>query len=355
MAGRPTGNEAEQRRDDEPWTVAIDDDRPSGAAERSDEPGDAAAGSIAYEVASTTADWLRSQPWMLSLTKAGWAAKALVYGAIGWAAFVIPVRWEPLESPDHDAEYTGIVALLAERAWSRVLLAVVAVGLVLYVAFRVVSILLIDTGGLDAMAHRVAYAVSAGTYAVVAWAAVDDAITGPRPEGGGSNLERYSAELMTMAVGRIALGLGAVGALAIAGYFVVKGVTRRFVRQLDIDGLAPTPRRFLIVTGAIGWVGRAVVVAAVAGFVLWAAIQADPSDVRGLDRALHRLAYESTLGTVAVFATGALLLVYAAYCLASTPYRCLAWSDRCDPTTSAPADRGDQLQAGSTRAVDRGA
>ena len=338
LMDRPsTMNETAQPRDDEPAATAAD----------------VSADSIAHEVARTTADWLRGQPWMLSLTKAGWVAKALVYGAIGWAAFVIPVRWEPLESPDHDAEYTGIVALLAERAWSRALLAIVAVGLVLYVAFRVVSILLIDTGGLDAMAHRAAYAVSAGTYAVVAWAAIDDAITGPRPEGEGSNLERYSAELLTTTIGRIAVGLGAIGALTIAGYFLVKGVTRRFVRQLDLDDLAPTPRRFLVVTGSIGWVGRAVVVAAVAGFVLWAAIQADPSDVRGLDRALHRLAYESTLGTIAVFATGALLLVYAAYCLASAPYRCLAWSDRCDPTTPASTDRGARPRTGTESDADQ--
>lgn len=346
MAG-PADEDRTLRSDHaEPSGVAAAAERVTDAIERAEEVANEAVQPVASKVATTTADWLRAQTWMLSLTKAGWAAKAVVYAAIGWAALLIPVRWEPLEGADHDAAYTGIVTLLAERLWSRMLLAVVAIGLVLYVAFRVVSILLIDTGGLDAMAHRVAYAASAGTYGVVALAAFDDAITGPRPQGGGSNLERFSADLLTTGPGRVVIGLGAVVALGIAAYFVMKGVTRRFVRQLDLTSVGSTHRRFIITTGAIGWIGRAVVVAAVAGFVLWAAIQADPNDVRGLDRALHRLAFDSALGTVAVLATGALLLVYASYCLASAPYRCLAWSDRCDPTVPAPDETDDAQQEG---------
>lgn len=288
---------------------------------------------VAEDVAETTAAWLRSQPWMLPLTRAGWVAKALVYATIGWAAMVIAIRWSPPVAPESDATYTGIVALLADQTWSRLVLLVVAMGLLLYVAFRLVSVLLIDCGGLDGMAHRIGYAFSAATYAAISWAAFAAAISG-RHEDEGSSLERYSADLLTTTLGRMVVGLGAIGALGLASYFMFKGLSRRFVSQLDLDGVAPAHRRFLLLAGAVGWVGRAIVVAAVAIFLLWAAVQADPGDARGLDRALHRVAFQSTVGTVAVFATGVLLLAYALFCLASAPYRSLAWSDRHDPDTN---------------------
>lgn len=288
------------------------------------------------EVAQSTAEWLREQNWILPLTKLGWVAKAVVYWAMGWAALIISVRW-PMQSTDGDANYTGIVSMMADQTWSRIVLGIIAAGLLFYVIFRLISVLLIDTGDIEAWAHRVAYLVSVGTYLVLAWAALSGALSG-RHEDGRSSVERYSSDLLTTTPGRIVIGLGALGALAVAAFFVHKGVTRSFTSQLDLAKLSERKQQLLTLAGAIGWIGRAVLVAAVAVFLLWAAITADPSDARGLDRALQKLAFESTAGTWAVFATG-VFLIFWAFCLASAPVRRLAWSHRCDPDDDRPVRR----------------
>ncbi len=281
---------------------------------------------VTEPLAKAIADWLRSQPWILPLTKAGWAAKGIVYSVIGWAAIVIATN-RPGRA---DADYTGIVALMTQRPSTRILLFAVAAGLLLYIAFRVLSVLLIDSGDLDGWAHRLAYTVSAATYVTVAWAAFDGAITGTRQDEG-SSIERYSAELLSSAAGRMLVAGAAIVVLAIATYFAYKGATRRFVRQLDLSAVSDRRRMLLEWGGAVGWIGRALVVAAVAIFLLWAAVQSDPSDVRGLDRSLQRVAVGSTAGSCLVFAIGVLLLLYAGFCVLSAPCRTLAWSDRNDP------------------------
>ncbi|MEL7209879.1 MAG: DUF1206 domain-containing protein, partial [Actinomycetota bacterium] len=286
-----------------------------------------AVGEATTAVASSVAQTLAEQPWVLTVTKAGWWAKAFVYAAIGWAAIVIS-----LDRPGHaDAEYTGLVSLLTGTPWARALLVVTALGVLLYVAFRVLSILLIDSNDPDGWAHRIAYSASAATYVTVAWAALDAAIDGRRQDGG-SSINEFSAELLVTVPGRILVALGALGALAVAGYFVVKGAARRFLRQIDFGPDVGQRQRLLVEwSGAAGWIGRGLVVVAVAGFLLWAAIEADPDDARGLDRSLQEVAVSSRAGAVAVFAIGALLLVYAGFCALSAPHRSVAWSNRHDP------------------------
>lgn len=284
---------------------------------------------LADDVASTTAHWLREQPWVTTLTRAGWAAKAIVYGIIGWAAIVIatgrPGRTE--------AEYSGIVALLVDDWWTRLLLLAVAAGLALYTAFRVLSVLLIDSVDLDGWAHRVAFSASAVTYAAVVWAAVDAAITGTHTNGR-SSVERVSSQLLQSMGGRWLVGASAVAAFAVAVYFVVKGLTRSFLRQLNLDGLSDARRHALEWLGAVGWIGRGAVVAAVAMFLLGAAVQADPADARGLDRSLQEVAVSSPAGAVTVFIVGVLLVLYALFCAASAPQRSLTWSARNDPEST---------------------
>ena len=283
-------------------------------------------GEVADDIASTAAGWLREQPWVAALTKVGWVAKAIVYAAIGWAAIVIAFG----RPGSADAEYTGVVALLAERPGSRVMLATVAVGLAFYVAFRVLSVLLIDEVDLDAWMHRIGYSVSAGSYVVVAWAALDAAITGVDAEGG-SSFNRVTATVMRSLPGRIAVAVAAIGAFAVAGYFIYKGAARRFMKQLDTDDLSERHRQVLEWVGAVGWIGRGGVVAAIAAFLIGAAVQADPNDVRGLDRSLQEVAVSSRAGAVAVFVIGLLLLLYALFSALSAPHRSLAWSWRNDP------------------------
>lgn len=296
-------------------SVDLDDDK--SAADRATD-----------RVAAEVADAMQARPWTCSLMRAGWVAKSVVYGAIAYAVFRIGLD---ATEPEADAEYTGVVAILVDRPVTRVLLGVIAIGLILYVGFRMASVLLIDDDDADAWAHRIAYSFSALTYVFVAWVSATAALRGVNQENG-STVQRLSLRLLESGAGRLVLGIAAAGSLAIASYFAYKAVTRRFVREVDLDQVSDGQSTAITWTGVVGWLGRALLVASVGVFVLRAAIQADPSDAEGLDSAMHRLAAEQPTKTL-VLVIGLSLAVYAAYCLLSAPYRRLAWGDNDDPDT----------------------
>lgn len=277
---------------------------------------------LADTVAARVAAWLRRQPWMIELTRSGWVAKAIVYLSLAWGAAVIAFRRPWLG----DAEYTSIVDSLADTAETRVLLGFIAIGLVLYIAFRVLSVALIDGHDLNCWAHRGAYLLSAGSYAVIAWSAMFSAIAGPQPEGR-AVIERVSSSLLSSNGGRVLVGLGGLIGLASAGYFVHKGLNRRFLSQVVTDDMGHRRFQAVVWTGTIGWLGRALILGAASLFMTWSALDADPSDARGFDSSLQRLA-ANPFGTPVVMLIALFLFVYAVYCLLTASKRQLSWSLR---------------------------
>ncbi len=273
-------------------------------------------------IASRVATWLRQQPWMIELTRSGWLAKAIVYGSLAWGAAVIAIRRPWLG----DAEYTSIVHSLADTTPTRVLLGFIAIGLVLYITFRVLSVALIDTDDLNAWVHRGAYLLSAGSYAAIAWSAAHSAFAGPQPEGE-AMVERVSRTLLSSTGGRVLVGLGGLVGLASASYFTYKGLNRRFLSQVVTDEMGDRRLKAVTWTGTIGWLGRAAILGAASLFITWAALTADPSEAHGFDSSLQELA-NNRFGAPIVMLIAAFLLVYAVYCVLTASKRQLSWSDR---------------------------
>jgi len=283
------------------------------------------------EVSTALADKVHEQveahPWIHGATQVGWVAKGVVYGALGWAAIEISLA----KSAADDAAYTGIVTALSAGAFTRFLLAVIAVGLVFYIGFRLLSVALIDEVDVNAWAHRVGYLASAATYVTIAWAAGSAVIDGVS-ETGESKVERVSKALLGSGLGRFALVVFGAAAFGVAIYFVYKGVTRRFMSQIETASLGPVERRVIEYSGAAGWVGRGLTVVVVASFVTWAAIDSDPNDVRGIDSAMHRVA-NGNAGQLVVFGLGLCLLIYAFFCVLSARRRRMAWDGKPEPTS----------------------
>lgn len=259
------------------------------------------------------------------VTRLGWAAKGLVYTLMGLAAFAISQQ-QRRERTDEQASPAGAFARVLEQPGGRLLLALVGVGLVLYVAWRMISIVLIAGTDPTDWLDRLGYAVSAAFYATLAWTALRSAVGGDEPEDGNS-IERISRRLLDTDITRALLVVAGIVALGVAGYFVVrKALLRSFTD--DLDGVeadwAANDRvgRALLVGGMIGWSGRGIVTALVGFFVTRAAITYDASDARGLDRALQQVA-TTPLGTALVAVTAFGLVVYGLFCLASVPRRTL--------------------------------
>ncbi|NNE12588.1 MAG: DUF1206 domain-containing protein [Ilumatobacter sp.] len=272
------------------------------------------------DVADGVEETVRDRPWLETLAKVGWVAKGIVYMLMGATATQIARQ----ESSDDDASPSGALNRVMEQPGGRVLLGVLAAGLILYSLWRVLSVAVIRGHELSAWADRIGYTFSAAFYAALAYAAIR-AVQAGREPGRDSTVERLSRRAMESTLGRGAVLAAGLITVAVGLYFIVgKAIRRSFVDDLrGVErGDEQMTDRALVVAGVVGWIGRGVVTVFVGFFVTRAAIRFDPDEARGFDAALREVA-TSDRGTWIVWAVSVGLVLYGAFCLFSHQRRML--------------------------------
>ncbi|MDW3215326.1 MAG: DUF1206 domain-containing protein [Ilumatobacteraceae bacterium] len=270
------------------------------------------------DVADGVNDAVRERPWLETVGQLGWVAKGFVYLLFGATATQI-ARQEP---SDDEASPSGALNRVLEQPGGRILLSVMAVGLVLYFLWRVLSVAVIRGNDLSAWAHRVGYGFSAGFYVLLAFTAARTVQRGSE-SGGESTVEQLSKSLLETGWGRVLVTAGGVITIAVGLVFVVhKGIMRSFTE--DLHGVDESDDeavdRVVIAAGVAGWIGRGVVTILVGFFVARAAIRFDPDDARGFDGALRKVA-TTTTGELLVWVSAVGLMLYGAFCVFSHRYR----------------------------------
>ncbi len=277
-------------------------------------------------VSESVDDAVDEHPWLERVTQWGWRAKAVVYTLMGVTAFQIA-----RQSPTSDkASPDGAIKALSDVPFSRAILAVLTVGLLLYAIWRGLSVAVISGNGVKDWGYRVGYTFSGIFYLLLAYSAGKASITGIDPKES-TTVEDFSSSVMEMTAGRTMVGIAGVVTIGVGIFFAIhKGIQRSFADELD--GVHESPgsngpkRRALLISGVVGWIGRGIVTALVGFFVLRAAVQFDPDEARGFDKALREVA-GTTLGSLLVFVCAIGLIAYGLFCFFSHRFRSLAESD----------------------------
>jgi hypothetical protein len=121
-----------------------------------------------------------------------------------------------------------------------------------------------------------------------------------------------AGELLVAAVG--------LGIVAISVYLVHRGMTKRFVEDLDLAGAEPHARDAAIRLGQVGWTALGVAYGIIGLLITYAAATYDPEKATGMDTALKTLAGQP-YGTVLLLVVAAGLACFGAYCLFDARYR----------------------------------
>ncbi len=93
-----------------------------------------------------------------------------------------------------------------------------------------------------------------------------------------------SAQMMQSGWGKAVLIAVALGLLAVGGYHVYKGVSKKFLKDLRVSGGTA-----VTATGVAGYAAKGLVLAGAGVLVIIATLQADPSKASGLDAAVKSL------------------------------------------------------------------
>lgn len=254
-------------------------------------------------------------PWVDRLARLGYAAKGIVYVVVG----VLAVRTAAGAGGDVEGTGGALGAILAQP-FGKVVLAVVALGLVGYVVWRLVQATLDPEGrgtNAEGVVKRIGFGLSAVAYAALALQAAK-LLTG---NGGGSDsgTSDWTARLLEAPAGRWLVGLAGLGALAFGLYECYRASRKDLARRLDLSDAPGAIRRRVVGLGRVGYAARGVVFLLTGWFLVRAARQFDPSEAQGLAGALEALRRQPAgpwlLGLVALglAAYGAFQLVQARY------------------------------------------
>ena len=263
-------------------------------------------------------------PGLVKIGRAGWLAKGVVYVVAGVLALLIAARttgWSRAASAQNpEASPTGALKTVAHATGGSLLLIVLAIGMMLYAIWRIVSAIV--PGGTDAKAivKRIGYVVSAIIYTTFALTAIALAKSTTSNPNGNTKVTSLSGRVMAHTGGRILIGV--VGGIVIATglYRVVKGARQDVNDELDLAGLSAQRLAWTERFGAVGEIGRGIGIGLIGFFLVRAAIRYDPNQATGLDGALRRLAAER-FGLVVVVGVGAGFFAYGAFCVSTFRHR----------------------------------
>jgi hypothetical protein len=284
------------------------------------------------DVSERVQDVAHRHPSLVTAARFGWIAKGVVYALVGVLA--VPIAIQGLQADrardrGTQASQLGAVTEIGQNSVGTIALWIIAIGLALYVLWRLVSIMLPAENSAKAWVTRAGYLISALTYALLAWTAVSFALNARSANGKNTEdakVERFTRDLMDMTAGRWLVGAIGVGVIGAGIYFLIKGVRASFRDELDPAGVGPVPHETIVTLGRVGWIGRGIVMGLVGGFLIRAAVEFRPSEAKGFDGSLREVT-ETAIGPFIVGVAAVGLIVYGLFCVISAPRQRLKGAD----------------------------
>jgi len=253
-------------------------------------------------------------PWPERLARLGLASRGVLYFVIGLLALQIAFG-----DTGEQASQNGALQEVADQPFGSVLIWVVAVALIGYALWRLITAALgtrSDPTATDTKARVKALAEGLG-YGAVAVLAVRIATSGS--SSGGSSQGR-TATALSWPGGQFIVGAVGVLIAAVGVYFIVEGWKADFTKELNLARVGPTARKVVIQLGRFGRIARGAVFVLIGGLIVAAAATYDPDKAKGLDGALKTLV-DQPYGKWLLSLVAIGLLAYGVYGVAESRLR----------------------------------
>lgn len=215
---------------------------------------------------------------------------------------------------------TGEAMASLERAWWGVgLLALIAIGLAAYGVWRLAAAFWdLEAYGSNAKGAvaRTGQVVTGLIHLGLAGTAAAILMPSSSGSGGGSSLDKWTAQVMQVPFGQWIVGLAGLIGIGAGIYYIHKGLSGKYMQNLRAKSatlkLKPALTAGLAANGAV--------IAIVGGFLAWAAWTLNPDQAGGLAEAFDWLR-DQPFGTALVTALAAGLLGFSLFCFVNAAYR----------------------------------
>lgn len=255
--------------------------------------------------------------WIERLARFGYAAKGVVYAIVGLLA-----AQAAFGAGGRTTDTKGALSAIVTQPFGKFLLSLVAIGLIGYVIWRFVQAIKDpEQKGTDAkgLAQRVGYAANGLIYASLALSAIGIVI-GSGSAGNSNSSQDWTAKLLSQPFGQWLVGIVGAFVIGLGFYQFLKAYKAKFRKEMDLSQVSNTHKEWIMAIARFGLAARGVVFSVIGFFLIQAARQYDPSEVRGLGEALQVLAQQPygawIMGIVAIG-----LIAYGIYMIIQGRYR----------------------------------
>jgi hypothetical protein len=254
-----------------------------------------------------------------NLARVGLIAYGVVHVLVAWLA--LQLAWG---GGGRSADQSGAMATLAEQPFGKPLLWVLALGLIALAVWQAAEVLRWRSGWSASGKTRTKALKKSGGSLVKAAIYIILAILALRFATGGGQSSSQQQQTTTAGVfgwpgGRFLVAAAGLILIGIGVWHVYKGISRRFLKQIDLADAPPAATRLVTRLGQVGFPAKGVALALVGGLLGYAAITFDPSKAQGLDGAL-RTVLQAPFGRILLTLVAVGIAAFGAFCFVRARY-----------------------------------
>jgi hypothetical protein len=222
-------------------------------------------------------------------------------------------------------DQNGTFRVIEDAPFGRVVLGLVAVGLMGYVLWRSVQAVVDPDGegtGLKDIATRIGYAGSALIHAFFALTAASQALGAG--DDWGSSSEEWTAWILSLPLGWLLVAAVGAGIVGVGLYQIYEAYHAEFKKYLKLGALGDGEHDWIKHGGRFGVAARGVVFVIAGVFLVLAALRSDEREIRSLGGALAALLEQPLVGDLLLGIAAIGLVAYGLLMFAVARYRRIA-------------------------------
>ncbi|MBE9167155.1 DUF1206 domain-containing protein [Pleurocapsales cyanobacterium LEGE 06147] len=257
--------------------------------------------------------------WLEKIARFGYLTKGFVYFLLSLLVVDIVVD---NNSKTAKVSTTGALEALSIQPFGRLVLSVVAVGLISYALWRFLQAAIAPGHSqkklLEKIFVRLGYTLSGLSYTGLALSAIEIILRIKNEES--SSPSDWTARLLSLPFGQWLVGALGLAVIGVGISYLRHAVTPPADLHLDLPEIKKKLGIWIIWIGRVGITARASVFGLVGVFLIEAALQFDAEQARGLDGALQTLA-QQPLGKLMLVVVALGLCAYSIYMFVEARFR----------------------------------
>ncbi|MBD1396168.1 DUF1206 domain-containing protein [Pontibacter sp. JH31] len=257
--------------------------------------------------------------WVKTFARIGLIAKGIVYCLVGTLAFM--AAFEIGGRSEQSAGKTGVFRFIMEQPYGKVLLGIVALGMLCYTLWRFIQAIAdTEDKGTDAkgIGRRIGYAFSGLVYGALAFTAAQ-LVMGNSSSGSSDSRQTLARELLAQPFGQWLLGAVAIGTMAVGIYQFYRAYSDMYMKKLQASRIKPEMRDTLVRAGKIGYIARGFVWLIIGYLLLQAALNSNFQKAGSSSQAFQFLE-ENAYGSYLLGALALGLLSYGVFMFVRAKY-----------------------------------